>query len=139
MAIIQLNTLVTYWQNISDWIVGTSSSKPKILKDGRQQQILTTTPLGIDAIYTSPVFDTLSFPQINNVSAHVYTDQEGVLYMDISMDNSDWDYVQKLIPVSANITAIMDFEIPLDRYFRFRFVNNSIAQTTFRLSTVFMN
>jgi len=136
VAIITLGSIVQLWQNISDWSTSTNTTyKPKILKDGRQQTVLTTTPLGISATYASSTFDTLTSPQINMVCASCYTDQSGMLYLDVSPDGTNWNVIQSTVPISANIGAVMAWQNPLDRYFRIRLVNNiTTAQTILRLS-----
>lgn len=135
MAIIQLSTLSTYWQNVSDWVKGVSSSQPKVINNGRQQQILSSTPLIANATYTSTTFDSLTSPQASMISAQVFADQVGTIYMDSSMNNINWDYTQFSMAVSASTPTIMPWQPPLDRYYRFRFINGATAQGTFRLST----
>ncbi|WP_407310490.1 hypothetical protein [Desulfosporosinus sp. SB140] len=105
----------------------------------RQQQILTTAPLTGNATYTSPAIDSLAVPQDNMVCAHVYADQPGTLYMDVSMDNTNWNLTQASVAVSAGVAATIPWQAPLDRYYRFRYVNGANAQGTFRLSTSAMS
>lgn len=133
MAIITLDTISGYWKDVSDWVRGLY--KPLFQKFGRQQLILTTIPLGISGTYTSQIFDTLSTPQINFVSVHAFSDQDGMLYLDASMDGTNWNIVQNSMPLSASTPTITYWQQPLDRYFRVRYVNNNTtAQTVFRLS-----
>ena len=124
MALIELSVLRDYWKNVSDWVT-----------TKRKQQILTTTPLGISGVYTSSSIDSLTFPQRNLINCQVFADQNGTLYMEVSMDGTNWDYVQCSIPVLANVSAVMSWQNPFDRYYRFRYINGTIAQTVFRLSS----
>lgn len=106
----------------------------------RQQQVLTTTPLMDNATYTlTPAIDSLAVPQDNMVSAHVFANQAGALYMDVSMDNANWNLVQASVAVSANVAETIPWQPPLDRYYRFRYVNGAVAQTVFRLSASAMS
>jgi hypothetical protein len=89
-----------------------------------------TTPLGIGATYTTPVFDT-------SVSGHFFTgaciaDQDGTYYIEESLDNTTWTELAQL-PYTANTTAELDYAGHM-RYVRARFVNGAVAQTVFRSS-----
>lgn len=138
MATITLNTISTYWANFSNWVMGTSTSKPLIIKSGRVQSILTTTVLGVNGIYTSATYDSTTDPQDNFVTANAYSDQDGTLYLDVSMDSTNWNLSQCIVPVGANTAATLGWQKPLDRYYRIRFVTVN-AQTVFRLSTTSYN
>lgn len=138
MAQIPLSEFEGYWKDVADWSTSRSNSKPLIQKFSRQSSVLTTTPITASSPYTSSTFDTLALPQMNMVTAHCFSDQDGTLYMDVSMDGTNWNLVQCFVSINANTAGTIGWQQPLDRYFRFRFVT-TVDQTIFRLSMTSYN
>lgn len=88
----------------------------------------TTTPLGIDGTWTSPVDSELN---TGRLIGSVLADQAGTLYIEQSPDNTNWDVVDSYA-ISAN--AGIGFSVEkVAEYIRARYVNGGVAQTAFRL------
>lgn len=105
---------------------------------GRIATQLTASPLGASSVYTQPSQDSTAYPQDNYVAGHVYTDQPGTLYLDVSSDNTNWD-VQTSLSVTPNTPNFLPFTPIQGRYYRFRYVNGNAAQTVFRLEQIACN
>lgn len=101
--------------------------------------VLTTTPLGASESYTQQGIDRFSRSLIpNRVCGLVWADANGTLYVEESEDNVTWSTTLGC-SVSASITTdTAYFKVSpwirlTKRYFRFRYVNGSTAQTSFVL------
>jgi hypothetical protein len=105
---------------------------------GRVATQLTASPLGASSVYTQPSQDSTTYPQDNYVAGHVYTDQPGTLYLDVSSDNTNWD-IQTSLPVTPNTPNFLPFTPIQGRYYRFRYVNGNAPQTVFRLEQIVCN
>jgi len=90
----------------------------------------TSTPLGGNATYTSPVFPTAAFSYL---SGSVFADQAGTIYIEQSGDGTHWD-LSTNYAVSASDGSGFKEEVILP-WGRIRFVNGAAAQGTFRLFT----
>ena len=87
----------------------------------------TTTALAANASWISPSEEILNFGRITGA---VYANVAGTLYVEQSHDNTNWD-VSDSWSVSANTGLGFSVELVV-RYVRVRFLNGSVAQTTFR-------
>ena len=88
----------------------------------------TTTPLGIDASWTSPVDSSLI---TGRLIGSVFADQAGTIYIEQSPNNTNWDVVDSYA-VSAN--AGIGFSVEkVAEHIRARYVNGGVAQTVLRL------
>lgn len=95
--------------------------------------ILTTNPLGASASYIQPGVDRLrQIPLVGRVRGLVFSDKSGTLYLEESEDKSTWT-TTATVNVSANTTTQLSWTELTKRYFRFRYVNGSTAQTNFVL------
>lgn len=93
----------------------------------------TTSTLAGDATYTG-TGEQNNLPQ---VGVYSFADAAGTLYMDWSVDGSNWhQFPTAGFACAANIPEFHT-AVKLGRYFRVRYVNGSSAQSTFRLSTYF--
>jgi hypothetical protein len=102
----------------------------------RNGRILTTTPLGANAAYISPWFDT-NQDGTSNVTASVYTNQPGTFFgIEESDDTSSanfQDNVTQLNSVSANSLQSITGDI-FRRYWRVHYINSTTAQTVFEIT-----
>jgi len=88
----------------------------------------TTTPLGIDASWTSAVDSSLI---TGRLIGSVFADKAGTLYVEQSPDNTNWDVVDSY---SISADAGIGFSVEkVAEYIRVRYVNSGVAQTVFRL------
>jgi hypothetical protein len=62
----------------------------------------------------------------------VKANQAGTLYLEESEDNSTWT-TTTTVSVSANVTTELPWTALTKQYFRFRYVNGAMAQTSFSL------
>ena len=94
----------------------------------------TTTQLGVSATYTG----TGEQNQLPYVIVDVESDQEGTLFLEFSVDGTNW-----ASPGASNGyhispgNRVVRSALKASRYFRVRYVNGSTAQSTFRLYTYF--
>lgn len=102
---------------------------------GRRATLVTSSPLGSTSVYTQTAIDSTVYPQSNYIAAHIYTDQVGTLYIDVSADNTNWD-VQVTFPIIPSVPNFLPFVSIKGKYYRFRYVNGSTPQTTFRLEQI---
>jgi hypothetical protein len=73
--------------------------------------------------------------QYNSLVVACKTDQSGIMYVDFSIDNSNWDSTLTF-DVAASINEVHRITVTRN-YFRIRFYNNSGAeQTYFRMQTI---
>lgn len=122
-----------------------SDTAPIVRTIGRKfQRVLTTTPLGSGATFISPWIDTQQ-SGTNMVQIEWRADQTsgnaGVL-IEGTEDTSDSTFtftLQQINGVAAlNSTYVMAAFIPC-RYWRVRYVNGAVAQTSFKLSSTSTN
>jgi len=89
----------------------------------------TTATLGVNGTYASSTFDAENYKQLVYI---IYSDQDGDLYIDESMDGTHWDYTEH-IPYTGGSGKVGTVKIH-SRYVRVFYVNGSTAQSEFRLS-----
>lgn len=94
------------------------------------------TPLGINETYTSTLVDTSEYSIISVLVAGAPTNATGTLYIEFSPDGTYWDR-SIAIPIKNLSGEPPHTAIPVARYNRIRYVNNAIAQTAFRIQTIF--
>jgi len=88
----------------------------------------TTTPLGANASWTSPVDSSL---YTRYLCGSAYADQAGTLYVEQSPDGSNWDAVDSFsVAAGAGLKFSVEKVLP---YARVRYVNGASDQTVFRL------
>lgn len=93
-----------------------------------------TTALAGDATFTG-TGELNSYPQVGVMT---YSDVSGTLYFDFSNDGTNWDstYPSSGFACAAGVSEFHT-AVKLGRYFRVRYVNDSSAQSTFRLKTYY--
>lgn len=96
--------------------------------------VLTTTPLGGSATYTSSTFDLRSF-SLRTIVASAFADQVGTLYIDFSPDGTNWDTSESTSVSASTGTSLL--VIKKNGYLRIRYVNGASAQGVFRLSKIY--
>jgi hypothetical protein len=85
-----------------------------------------TVPLGANATFTGAFQNLLPFPEVD---VTILTDQPGTLYLDVSADG-----VTVAQTTTFAVTTSLLFRSPFSwPYLRLRYVNGSVAQTTFFL------
>lgn len=94
-----------------------------------------TTPLGISGVFTGTAFEVTGFASINvNVLADVDSAASG-LAVQFSTDGTNWDHSHSTSYVAGTGKGyIFNAEY---RYARVVYTNGAVAQTTFRLQTIF--
>lgn len=96
---------------------------------------VSTTPLGGGATFTGGSDDTLAFSAI---LISVFADQASAsngFSIEFSSDNVNWDSITSF---TINASTPYDLQItPKARYFRIVYTNGGVAQTAFRLQTIF--
>lgn len=92
-----------------------------------------TASLGISGVFTGTTDTPDSFTQ---VQISVFSDQNGTLAAQFSIDNANWDESVSFPYVSANGGTNFECQIRA-RFFRIVYTNGVIAQTLFRLKTLF--
>jgi hypothetical protein len=109
----------------------------------RQLVTLTTTVLGISAVFTGPTIDAI---QAQRITGLVTADQAGVLDLQVSDDAVTWytpsarvtdtyEGAAASAPVEVALGEVRTFAfIAKTRYMRLRYTNGAVAQTAFRLS-----
>lgn len=96
----------------------------------------TTIPLGGGALFTGTSENVLEFSEITVNLAGSTDAADGTLYLDFSPDNVNWD-VSLPLPVSA-LSVFTPFPLRIILpFFRVRYQNGAVAQTSFRLTTVY--
>jgi hypothetical protein len=94
----------------------------------------TTTPLGIDAVFTGTAIEILGYVSIGiSVYSNVASANSG-LSLEFSTDNTNWDFVDTFT-VGAG-AAYRIIEPAMGRYFRVVYTNGGVGQTSFRLQCV---
>lgn len=90
--------------------------------------ISTTTPLALNATYTSAVSN---INRATQITGSVYADQPGTLYIDQGGDGTNFDCVTQYY-LDGLSTTVVDIDI-ICQYLRVRYVNGPTPQTVFRL------
>lgn len=96
----------------------------------------TTTPLGASASFTGVADALQSWNEIDLTVFGSPSNASGVLYFEFSRDGSIWDVSVPLV-LAGLATAV---PVPLRSvlpFFRVRYINGPVAQTAFRLTSVF--
>lgn len=96
----------------------------------------TTTPLGIDAVFTGTGTDLLGYSSVCvTLYANVDSAVDGMTF-EFSTDNSNWDdaYVFTM-DVSSDDTRRFQFPVTA-RYFRVKYTNGGTGQAAFRVQTI---
>ena len=88
----------------------------------------TSTPLPASATYTGSSVETTTYTKLVGI---VYSDQDGTLYIEQSIDGTNWDYADSASVTGGNAQPV-DY-IVRAKYVRARYVNGSTDQTIFRL------
>lgn len=68
-----------------------------------------------------------------SVSIFVYSDVSGTMYMDFSTDGTNWDRPKMVKNVSNSVHTLA----VIAKYFRVRYVNDGVGQSSFRLQTIY--
>lgn len=92
----------------------------------------TTTPLAISGTFTGTAEDVSQYP---SVVVACKSDVAGTLYIEFSPDGTNWDS-SLMYEVAANTNEVHRLAVTR-RFVRVRYVNGAVAQTTFRLQTLF--
>ena len=93
-----------------------------------------TTPLGISGVFTGTAFDITNFASIN---VFVYSNVDSAtngLTVQFSSDGTNWDHSHSTTYTSGGKGYIFNCE---GKYARVVFTNGAVAQTSFRLQTIF--
>lgn len=112
-----------------------SSSSPLVTSPiaNRATTLVTNTPLGANGTYTQPWQDANALG-VNYVSASVYSDKSGTLYIDLADDtNNPMLGVQSVSVTGGTPTRLQYPQTITTRYWRLRYVNGGTAQTNFEL------
>lgn len=96
----------------------------------------TNTPLGIGAIFTGQAENLSSFANITINLFGTPDNATGTLFFEFSPDGVNWD-VSRALPVN-NLNIFIPFPLRIVLpFFRVRYENGAVAQTAFRLTTVY--
>lgn len=95
-----------------------------------------TTPLNGDEIYNSGTIDVSEYSLVSIIVKGTPSNATGTLYIEFSPDGTNWDQAS-IIPIANLDTEPPHTALPISRYCRARYVNNTIDQDTFRLQLVF--
>jgi len=106
-------------------------------KASRVQTVLTTTPLGANKTYTQSGVDAEEWVGAGGTGAIVVSglaraDKPGTLFLEVSHDNATWTIWDAALANSTGTARLKPITLPL-KYFRFKYVNGSEAQTSFAL------
>lgn len=91
----------------------------------------TSTPLGAGGTFTSELETALGY---SSIVISMKTDVAGTLYVDFSMDGTNWDSTLSYT-VAAAVNEVHRLTVTR-QFFRVRYVNGSSPQGYFRLSTI---
>lgn len=91
-----------------------------------------STPLGSSATFTG----TAELNAYPDVMVSVKADQNGTFYLELSPDGTNWDTSLSFVYDTNRINP-PHILVKGNRYFRVRFVNDTVAQTVFRLQTYY--
>lgn len=106
-------------------------------KASREQTVLTNTPLGASKAYTQAGVDAEAWTGAGGTGAIVVSglakaDKPGTLFLEVSHDNATWTIWDAALANSTGTARLKPITLPL-KYFRFKYVNGSEAQTSFAL------
>ena len=90
----------------------------------------TTTALDANATYTGPSKD-FNASRHGHAGAIAYADQDGTMYFEGSIDNTNWDIELGSQALTGGSGAQLVVQVPC-RYIRAKYVNGANAQSTFR-------
>lgn len=93
----------------------------------------TAAPLATLASFTGTALDCT---YISNVSVGLLTDVDGTLYIELSVDGTNWD-IHVDLPVIGGKGFTYSLQ-PVERYLRVRLVNGTIPQTFLRLTCKYL-
>lgn len=110
---------------------GVWGSNNQIIGTTRVLAFSTTTPLGANAVYTSPTIDAINYKYHSGL---ITADQAGSFFIQYSDDGVTW-YNSSLSAstLAANAVNLPSFFNAL-RYLRYVYTNGAAAQTIFKLS-----
>lgn len=97
---------------------------------------LETTPLDLNQTYTSNVVDISEYSIISVLVTGGPSNAKGNLYIEFSPDSINWDRSIS-IPINNLSSEPPHTALPVARYNRIRYKNNGVAQTSFRIQTIF--
>ena len=121
-------------------VVVTSSSDimGAVLNHGDIPNIVTTTPLLVNATFTQGAIDRQeqTIP-IGSTRIWVNADQSGTLYLEESHNGTNWTTTATNV-VSAGVQVIRDWTVLTRRYVRIRYVNGVTAQESFKIQQYFI-
>lgn len=92
----------------------------------------TTVSLSANHTFTGKSINVLVYPTI---SCSIISDQQGVLYIDFSSDNINWDISYSYVYTTINSSMVKRVNVAA-KYLRIRYVNGSTNQSVFRLQTI---
>lgn len=95
----------------------------------------TTTPLGPSGSFIGPADNLTKFHEIDVTIARAPSNASGTFYFEFSPNGTHWD-VSVPLTVSESTITPLSLRIVLP-YFRVRYINGEVAQTEFRLTTVY--
>ena len=130
----KINSLVNALKSVNTDMVNTNLESAEIMQPTdiqaqyRPAIAETSAALTASSSYQSDVFDASNYSKLTYI---VYADQTGDLYVDESMDGTNFDYSEH-IPVNASTGAVGLLNVH-GKYIRVRYVNGSTDQTEFRL------
>lgn len=152
MSFTDLRTFAEGVRNLADaeedsvnaTIVGAAIALPVDVQSVLRQLVtLTTTNLGIGAVFTGPTIDAI---QARRLTGIVTADQGGTLDVQVSDDGTTWytpsarvegpvEAAAASAPIEVVAGAVVTFNLLCSaRYKRVRYTNGAVAQTAFRLS-----
>ena len=121
-------------------VVVTSSSDimGAVLNHGDIPNIVTTTPLLVNATFTQGAIDRQEQEiPIGSTRIWVNADQSGTLYLEESHNGTNWTTTATNV-VSAGVQVIRDWTVLTRRYVRIRYVNGVTAQESFKIQQYFI-
>jgi hypothetical protein len=125
------NTLETV--NLSNPLPVTLTQAANLIDSGNSS----ATPLGISGVFTGTGFDVSSY---QSVSIHIFADENSAtdgMSFQFSADNVNWDDQNDYnLDIAESNTRRFQFPTTA-QYFRVVYTNGAIAQTAFRLQTIY--
>lgn len=128
-------TKITYGALDSQTLVDPSNGLPVVNHSQVSTVNSSTTPLGIDAVFTGTSEDISNFAAVN---ISIYTDQDSAIdgvSLEWSTDGTNWDHTQ-----THTVTADTSFIIQAmseGNYFRLVYTNGGTGQGVFRLKVIY--
>ena len=96
----------------------------------------TTATLGVSGSFTGATDDVTRYQEIDISIAGGPSNATGTFFFEFSPDGTNWD-VSVSIAVTSPITFVPQFLRVVLPYFRVRYVNGGIAQTSFRMTVIY--